>query len=409
MNNFWELASFELKKILFKKSVILAIILALATIVFSSFSMIIGGNSQSNYNTKRLSNYESMLLDKGYEKELEGRKLDGKLILEASAAYKKVDISSTIGKYTDTSEYQNYARKYMSVFHIVDAAYAKPSKSFDVVDFQNITEEMANNYYTYREKQYIANLTNNPFFSDSDIKKIMSLDTEVEKPFTMYYTDGYERFLVLSITTSLMALLVLSFSLSPIFSNEYAMGTDALILTTKNGKNTLIQAKIFSSLVFTFSLMLLFNLVVYFSSMAIYGFDGGIAQIQLMIPALTYNFTMIETVILIIITSLFAAFLHTSLCLFVSSLSNNSIVPMTITTVLLILGMFNGPSIEFFVKLKCFLPISMGSFWDMTTQYVFNIFSLQIMLYQAVCIVALIVGTLLLAGSYRNFKTHQVF
>ncbi len=410
MNNFWSLVRYELKKIVGKKSVIVAMCLGLIIVVFSSTAMIINSNTQSDYGVDGLNSYDSMLLDKGYAKELEGRLLDGQLILEASDAYKKVnlDLESGVTKYTDTKEYQTYARKYSGVYTLVDSAYAHNGSAFNVEDFQNITPEKANNYYTYRKNQYRMNLANNNLFSESDIEKIMSLDNDVQKPFTMYYTDGYKRFFALSITTMMIALLVLSFCISPVFCNEYARGTDALILTSKNGKSTLIHAKIFSSLVITFSLLLVFNLVVYFSSMSIYGFDGANAQIQLIIPVITYNFTMVEVVIIIILTSLLGAFLHTSLCLFISSRTSNSIVPMAITTVLIIAGMFTGIDNNFLAKLRYFLPISMGNFWDVMTQLVFDVFGMQIMLYQAICIFAFCVGTLLLMGSYRNFKTHQV-
>ncbi len=410
MNNFWSLVRFELKKIVVKKSILVAMGLGLAIVIFSSTAMIIDSNTQSDYGVDGLNNYDSMLLDKGYAKELEGRPLDGQLILEASDAYKKVnlELESGVTKYTDTKEYQTYARKYSSVFNLVDSAYAHNGSAFNVEDFQNITPEMANNYYTYRENQYKTNLANNNLFSESDIEKIMSLDDDVQKPFTMYYTDGYKRFFALSITTMMIALLVLSFCMSPVFCNEYASGTDSLILTSKNGKNTLIYAKIFSSLVITFCLILVFNLVVYFCSMSIYGFDGAKAQIQLIIPVITYNFTMGQVVILIIITSLLGAFLHTSLCLFISSLTSNAIVPMTITTVLVISGMFTGINNIFLAKLRYFLPIAMGNFWDVMTQLVFDVFGTQIMLYHAISIVAFCIGTLLLVGSYHNFKTHQV-
>lgn len=410
MNNFWILVWFELKKILIKKSVVAVVLLALLTILFSSVAMIINSSLQSDFGVDGLNSYDSMLLDKSYAKELTGIPLDGELILEASKAYKKVnlDLNGNILKYTDLVEYQKYARKYSSVYAFIDGAYAKNGSGFNIEDFQNITPEMANNYYTYRENEYRTNLKNNSLFSNSDIEKIMSLDENVQKPFTMYYTNGYNRFFALSIITMMIALFVLNFSLAPIFCNEYTSKTDALILTSINGKSNLIYAKILSSLIITFSVILGFSLIVYFCSMAIYGFDGANAQIQLMIPACTYNFTMLQMVILLTLTSVLGVFLNTGLCLFVSSISNSSIVPMTIPTVLIILSMFTGVDNVFFAKLRFFLPMSMGNFWDVTMQLVFDVFGMKIMLYQAICVVALFVGTIFLVISYRNFKTHQV-
>ncbi|MDD3339142.1 MAG: hypothetical protein PHS82_09835 [Lachnospiraceae bacterium] len=406
MNNLGSLVGFEFKKILHNKSVIISIVIAFIITVFSCFTMIIGSNRQSNYGSDTMSNYDAMLLDKSYEKEFDGRLLDGELIMEASRAYQKIDENAA--KYTESEGYQKYARKYSGIYGLIDAAFAQPGKAFNVNDFQAISEETANNYYAFRESQYRTNLANNGLWSSSDIEKVMEMDEHVQKPFVLSYKDGYQRFFVLSMTTIAILLLVISFCFSPIFSNEYTKKTDALILSSKNGKGTFIHAKIVTSLLFSFSLTLLFILSAYFVCMGIYGFDGTFAQLQLLIPAITYDFTMLDAAVLILVTSIFAAFLHTSICLFISSSSKNIIIPMAVSVVLIAAGMFNGIDNNFFIKLRYFLPSAMGNFADITTQLVFNVFGIQIMLYQAVCIVAAVVGGLLLLLSYRNFKNHQV-
>lgn len=406
MNNFWTLVCYEYKKILHKKSALIAFAFAFVLIVFSCFTMVMGNNSQGNYDNENMSAYEAMLMDKSYEKALEGRPLDGALILEASEAYQKIDKNVT--KYTESAGYQKYARPYSSVYALIDAAYVQPGNAFNIDDFQSISEEDANNYYAKRENQYRVNLTNNPLFSDSDVEKIMDLDQAVQKPFIMAYKDGYQRFFALSITTMTALLFVISFCISPIFSDEYSKKTDSLILTAKNGRKTFLYAKIFTSISVAFVLALLFILSTYFTCMAIYGFDGTNAQIQLLIPAVTYPFTMLEATILLIVTSLFGAFLHTGICMFFSSITRNSITPMAITSVLILAGMFNGTSMIILNKVRFFLPSAMGSFWDITTQLVFDIFGMQIMLYQMICIVSFILGVLFLLVAFQNFKRHQV-
>ena len=224
MNNLWSLVGFEFKKILHNKSLIISIVTAFAVTIFSCFAMIIGSNSQSNYGSENMSNYEAMLTDKSYEKEFDGRQLDGELIMEASRAYQKIDENAA--KYTESEGYQKYARKYSGVYGLIDSAFAQPGKAFNVNDFQAISEETANNYYAFRENQYRANLTNNGLWSASDIEKVMEMDAHVQKPFILSYKDGYQRFFVLSMTTIAVLLLVISFCFSPIFSNEYTKKTE---------------------------------------------------------------------------------------------------------------------------------------------------------------------------------------
>lgn len=406
MNNFWTLVSFEYKKLLHKKTVLISLTLAMILIIFSCFSMVIGSNTQGNYYSENMSAYDAMLMDKGYEKQLEGRELNGELILEASKAYQKID--TTVGRYTDSEEYQKYARPYSSVYTLIDAAYAHAGSAFNIVDFQNITEEDAANYYAIRENQYRTNLTNNPLFSESDIEVIMAMDEEVQKPFIMAYKDGYQRFFSLSITIMAALLFVLSFAISPIFSDEYSKRTDSLILASKNGKKSLIHAKIFTALSLTFIVTLVFLLSAYFTCMAIYGFDGSQAQIQLLLPAVTYNFTLLDCAVLLIITCLLGAFLHTAICMFVSSLSKNAITPMALTSILIMAGMMGIPANPILTKLRYLLPCAMGSFFDITTQFVFNVLGMPLMLYQMACITALLLGILFVSMSFQRFRKHQI-
>ncbi|MEG1947412.1 MAG: hypothetical protein RR139_10000 [Lachnospiraceae bacterium] len=61
MNNFWSLVGFEYKKIFVRKSVLIAVLLALIATIFSVFALVIGNNPNTG-----ISNYEEMLIDKEY-------------------------------------------------------------------------------------------------------------------------------------------------------------------------------------------------------------------------------------------------------------------------------------------------------------------------------------------------------
>lgn len=408
MNNFWTLVGFELKKITGRKSAIVFLVISFVVVIFSCFAMVIGKNSSSDYIMQGMSNYDAMKMDKEYEKRLEGREFNAELIVEASDAYKRIDENTTGDKYyTETEEYQKYARPYSKVYGLVrQSGYGG---TFNVDDFKNLSYDEAKNFYNYREKQYRVNLTNNPLFSASDVDKVMSLDEEVQKPFVMAYTDGYDRFFVLSMSTFAIVLLVISFWVSPIFSSEYTNRMDSIILTTKNGRGDFIYSKIVSALIISFGISLVFVIGSYLACMGVYGFDGANAQIQMMKPSLTYNFSMSYTTVLLIIISLFAAYLHTAICLFFSSISRNPLIPMSVSSVLIVLGWYNLSSNVFIMKLRYFLPSSMGNFWDVIdTQLVFELLGVQIMLYQMVVIVAFVVGSVLFVLSYLNFRNHQI-
>lgn len=402
MNNFWSLVDFEYKKILTRKSVLIAICVAFLCILLTNSLMVMGSDPITG-----MSSYDTMRMDKKYELELSGRPLDAALILEAAKMYRK--IPDDVSPYTSSKDYQQYARPYAAVYNLINSAYASRGSAFDLADFQTISKADAEDYYNIRAMQYRVNLENNDLYSQANVETVLALDKEVSKPFTMQYADGYLRFFAFSVTNAFIVMFLIAFILSPIFSEEYQIGTDSLILTSKNGKDSQAFAKLFTAVSFSVAMAFLFLLIGYLQCMMIYGFEGANAQIQLHIPLLTYHFTMIEVAGLLFITTIFGAFLMTGICVCLSSALNKSVVVLAICVIVILLGMFNGLSVPGFEKLRYFLPSSMGTYFDViVNQFSFHVFGTQVMLYQMVCIVAFVVGSILLLIALRNFKHHQI-
>jgi ABC-type transport system involved in multi-copper enzyme maturation permease subunit len=402
MNNFGSLVAFEYKKIFIRKSVWIALLLALAATVLSVFSLVIGSDPDTG-----ISYYEDEQKDKAYSLALSGRPLDGKLILETSKAYQ--NIPNNVYPYSESVEYQTYARPYSSVYTLIDSAYAERGRGFDISDLQKISEEDANRFYERRINQYRINLENNPSFSKENVDRIIEADSQVQKPFIMEYTDGYERFFSFSTTNAFIVMFLIAFILSPMFVNEYGQRTDSLILTTKNGKISQIYAKIFTGISFSMALSTFSLLIGYILCMCVYGFEGANAPIQLHMPLLTYHFTMLEVVMILFVTTILGGFFMTGICFFLSSAMNHSIVVLIMSVTVVLLGMFNGIFPSFIEKIRYFFPSPMGTYFDVIlNQYSWNIFGIELWLYQAVCVVAAIVGSLLLILTYRNFEQHQI-
>ncbi|MEG0693113.1 MAG: ABC transporter permease subunit, partial [Oscillospiraceae bacterium] len=381
MNNFWTLVRFEYKKMFAKKSVSIAICLALVATVLSVLGVVIGNNPYTGS-----SNYKEMLIDKEHSLALSGRPLDGRLILEASKAYQT--IPDGVYPYSKSEEYQKYARPYSSVYTLIDSAYAERGHGFDMNDLQEISEEDANRFYEKRMNQYRLNLENNPAFTTRNVERIIEADSQVQKPFIMESTVGYERFFAFSTTNAFIVMFLIAFILSPIFVNEYSQRTDSLILSSKNGKTSQIYAKVFTGVSFSIAISAIFTFIGYLLCMCVYGFEGANAPVQLHMPLLTYNFTMLEVVMLLFVTTTLASLLMTGICFCLSSSMKNSIVVLAVSVTVVLLGMFNGIFPSFIEKIRYFLPSPMGTYFDVIlNQYSWNIFGIDIWLYQAVCVV----------------------
>lgn len=104
------------------------------------------------------------------------------------------------------------------------------------------------------------------------------------KPLQYGYNDSWELFFMScfgpTFTVAIPALIVIIIAVSTIFSSEYSMKTDVLILTTKHGKNKQITAKLLASLIFA-TLVVGGVFVLFCISFGLqYGLTGWSADIQ---------------------------------------------------------------------------------------------------------------------------------
>lgn len=400
MNNFWTLVGYEYKKLFARRSVLIAILTAVFVVAFSAATNVIGINEATGR-----SYYDEMLLEKEYKSAFNGKALTGELIFEAAQAFAKVPTDTYA--FTQSDAYLALAKPYESIFRMVDSAYTNKNNSFLVKDFGTLSLEQANDYYALRSAQYRLNLENNPLFTDANIQRIMEIDAEVTKPFTLQYHEGYRRFLNMSSVSALCIMVLISFILAPLYAEEYQKKTDSLILASQNGKTSFLKAKIFTAISCSIALALLILAAAYLTCMLIYGPDGFAASLQNMVGLVTYNFTLGEIGLLLTATTLLGSFLMMSVTLFFSSCTK-SIVCLMLSLSVVVVGLFNGLSMEWFVKLRMFLPTTMGTFDDMLTQLSWQVLGAELWNYQAVSLVAVVVGSLLLLLSYRNFKHYQV-
>lgn len=91
--------------------------------------------------------------------------------------------------------------------------------------------------------------------------------------YTAYYNYdlGYWKLRNMHKTFPLTIGLIVLIGLAPIFSSEYSLKTDALVLSTKHGKGKLIHAKIIAGLLFSLSA---WSVIEGINTLLIYGFCG---------------------------------------------------------------------------------------------------------------------------------------
>ena len=276
MKEFWTLVSFEYRKILGKRSVKIALLLTLFLSVFSIWGTLMG----SYYIEGELfeSNAEAMKKDRAYARELSGRILDDKLLMETADAYQTIPDSAAV--YQSTEEYQKNARKYSSIYSLARQVYDTPNVRFGAPEMGTLDPARAEQFYEIRELCMTKQIENAPI-SENAKEVMMQYSAEVKEPWIFSYSDGYTRFMTIMATSGVMAAFVMAICLAPLFAGEYSNHTDQLLLSARYGKGKLIKAKFFTGFSMTGIVTLLITLQSYVQSMLTFGFDGGNANVQI--------------------------------------------------------------------------------------------------------------------------------
>ena len=296
MGNFLQLVGYEYKKVLYRKSAVILILLALVVTAFSSTALLIPGFTVP---PEGESAWEAMINDREYDRALAGRQLDAELFLEASAAHAAGN-----------------PRPYNSVLFLMQHVFRS----------HYVTSEEAGNFYEARrqlvEQAIYFNRERN-MITDRGADAVRRLSDSVATPFVFDYTRGFTAFFNGSIHIIVSAFII-AIGVAPIFAGEYKTGMSQLILTSKNGKGTLVLAKIFTAVTFSALISFLLIMTSFVLSMLIFGSDGASAQIQLIAPAAILPVTLGQSAIILIAVSVARAlYFGTALLLLSSKLKSS--------------------------------------------------------------------------------------
>ena len=405
MKEFWALVSFEYRKILGKRSVKIALLLTLFLSVFSIWGTLMG----SYYIEGELfeSNAEAMKKDRAYARELSGRILDDKLLMEAADAYQTIPDSAAV--YQSTEEYQKNARKYSSIYSLARQVYDTPNVRFGAPEMGTLDPARAEQFYEIRELCMSRQIENAPI-SENAKEIMMQYSAEVKEPWIFSYSDGYTRFMTIMATSGVMAAFVMAICLAPLFAGEYSNHTDQLLLSARYGKGKLIKAKFFTGFSMTGIVTLLVTLQSYVQSMLTFGFDGGNANVQIYDALFPYPLTLKQAALLQSICVFFACMCMSALTMFFSSRMKSAFGVIILSVLLLCVPMFVKVSAYPLLGYLLFhlMPANMMQYDYIFSMIPYEIAGVVIPPYVMMPVVALCLCIILIPFAYRGFKHHQV-
>lgn len=156
------------------------------------------------------------------------------------------------------------------------------------------------------------------------------------------YAYGYQKVRNMMTIYPYTIGVVLLIALTPIFSSEYSKRTDALLLTSKNGKKKVVRAKLKAGLLIAIAvwgIVTAINLIVIFS---IYGTTGWEAFWQnWVIDVAPFPWTQGQITMIAIATSLLGTIFFACILMMVSSFSKNSFISIIIGAVILLFPMLD--------------------------------------------------------------------
>ena len=400
MNSFCELVRFEYRKILRKRSNIITLLIALFLTAFSCIGPLMG-----NYYIKGEvfeSNYDGMKKDREYIRNMSDREINSEMLSETIEAYSR--IPPTDGKYTDTREYQQYARPYSEIYYMVRKVY----NLNDWEEIELLTKENINNFYNMRQNMVERNIEDTTM-SSAEKENSIYISKQVETPFIYSYTGGYQRFFSQMYTTAILICFICSICIAPLFAGEYTDRMDSLILSSRYGKNKVIYAKLFTGISFSILLSIMLTVVSLVTVMTFYGWEGGNSPIQLFLPLSIHPLTMREVALLYFIIILFGNILSATLTMLLSSELKSPFIVIVIMTVVTILPMFMSRSedILWIYHLFNLIPVNMFYLTNITGVFSINLFGVVVQPYEIILAFAITSSMVLLPFAYRNFKSHN--
>lgn len=382
------LIAFELKKIIQKRSTFLIIVAALLISLSTTF---FGAMTETSYitETEKLRGFQAIENERIVQGQLSG------YLTEEYIKQVNLEASSQ-----DNSKYWGI----LSSIGVQEVRLPNIISDLNAGNINGIYDNILNETLTDKPR---------PVVTSNEVDKLLKMYEQLQVPFYYDYYDGWEKMSSsFSILVALVVSAIIVICLSPVFSEEYSQKTDAIILTTKYGKNKVIIAKLISSLLFTLSVYLLFVTLNFALHALIYGLDGFNANIQLhgWYYQSPYNMNFLELSLFSMGLSLIGLLFMAVITLFISSKVNSPFITVILSAAVLYIPNIDLSEISYTANIVLELfPINMMNAAEHFELGVFyNLFGIPLLQPIMMIITAAIIATLLLTFTYKSFKNHQV-
>lgn len=219
---------------------------------------------------------------------------------------------------------------------------------------------------------------------------------------------GWGNILVMLYLVNFFSLLAIGTTLSGAFAEEYQLGTDALILSTRNGSKRLCPVKLAAGLTVGMGEMALILGLYTAIQFAIYGGGDGETSVQFFYGPSGLDMSARRAVLLCVGILLLTGMFYSTFVLCLSQLFRNSAIPTALSVLLLILSMFNVPEkYRLLSQLAAYFPATFPGSWSFTDYRLMTLPGIRLNYLQMQPIVVVLAAMLLSVVLCRSYSNRQ--
>lgn len=329
MNTFFIMYKAEIKKIISKKSVWIALAIGVAFVFLMGLT-----NLSSEGHISYVKNSRDVLA------EIEGREMDETFFDEFQSEVME-ELNHNADKYENLMAYDPGAA-------FMNGADAIGKKSlfdliYNVVRDRSLVESVNGDDFYEKMREDIIRDGKELGVSDEELDVWLSEYDSIEKPMKYYYAGSYSNILDVWFFVGWVLFLNIAIALSGVFADEKIYKTDAIILSAKKGRSALCLAKIAAAV----SVALLQGLSIIGSlfgvMFAFFGTEGSKGMIQNIIPSSPWNITIGQMVAISMLLTFITTIFWASTNMLLSHLTQSAVATMAIHAAILFVGLFNVP------------------------------------------------------------------
>lgn len=246
--------------------------------------------------------------------------------------------------------------------------------------------------------------------SDEAVSKLIAMSRK-NQPFVYGWQEGCNIYAETRNGMSLYTCFALVVCLSGMFAGEVSSRMEAVVLSTRYGKNKLLAAKLLVGMSFALLVSVVTSLISYVANGMVYGFGGTELAAQMMHPFIAWDLTMGQLCLIMTGCGVLAATLTAAVTMVLSSRAKSSSSVLIIGFLFLLIplffnipGQYRIPAAVYHL-LPSLLPRIQYAFDGLLVLQIEDSFLAE---WQFVYPVYLAVCAILIALTYRTFQKHQV-